>query len=596
MEYVGRKDSQVKLRGYRIELGEVEACAERFDGIKHAVAVVKKLAGSDTLCLYYTANENRMPIDTDTLKKHLGQTLAEYMVPTIYTQLDAIPMTSSGKVDRRQLPAVEESLLHVEYVAPESELEKLIVSGFEKVLNQEKISVNDDFVRLGGDSLNALKLVFSLGERGITVADVLSLRTPAAIARNAKSVSVNLDKYSIESGCPLNNTQVFIYNDIVKFSKYDSYLIPFVIPIDRKYSDEQIRNALDAVFTVHPVLTMHVALRDGVPYMEKGDKPAVMKGSLNPLKTLSMLTKDFDLYSSLSRHVIVRILGKCYLVSIFHHLIFDAVSNKVFYRHFQRALEGERLDFVDDHFLKVAAFHQEVKSTEQYAEMDKYIRAMLSNLSEANFYRNPGKHGRPGYHKLELGVDREQVNRFTERFGINKNILFTAAMAMTLSKLAGSDEVAFGFLDNGRDRFNNFEDIGLYMNGMPIVTHVDHHDMQAFLNRLADVYYKLSQNAFFPFASLVQEFNIAPIILFQFFPDWITEDGKYDHLPENETLINAVLSTQKNFLVEALVNIVEMNDKYIFKVMYSGYYSRKMMKALAKTYNETIIQMLRVER
>ena len=340
---------------------------------------------------------------------------------------------------------------------------------------------------------------------------------------------------------------------------------------------------------------MHVALRDGVPYMEEGDKPAVMKGSLNPLKTLSMLTKDFDLYSSLSRHVIVRIPGRCYLLSIFHHLIFDIVCHNVFYRHFQRALEGERLDFVDDHFLKVSAFHQEVKSTEQYAETDKYIRSMLSNLSEANFYRNPGKHGKPGYHKLELGVDREQVNRFTERFGITKNILFTAAMSMTLSKLAGSDDVAFGFLDNGRDRFNNYEDIGLYINGMPIVAHVDHHDMGAFLERLSDVYYKLSQNAFFPFASLVQEFNIAPIILFQFFPDWITEDGKHNHLPQNETLINAAVSTQKDFMVEALVNIVEMNDKYIFKVMYSGYYSRKMMKALAKTYNETIIQMLKSE-
>ena len=95
---------------------------------------------------------------------------------------------------------------------------------------------------------------------------------------------------------------------------------------------------------------------------------------------------------------------------------------------------------------------------------------------------------------------------------------------------------------------------------------------------------------------MVQEFNIAPIILFQFFPDWITEDGKHNHLPQNETLINAAVSTQKDFMVEALADVVEMNDKYIFKVMYSGYYSRKMMKALAKTYNETIIQMLRVER
>jgi hypothetical protein len=119
--------------------------------------------------------------------------------------------------------------------------------------------------------------------------------------------------------------------------------------------------------------------------------------------------------------------------------------------------------------------------------------------------------------------------------------------------------------------------------------------MRAFLNRLADIYYKLSQNNFFPFASLVQEFNIAPIILFQFFPDWIVEDGKYEHLPQSEALINAAVSTQKNFMVEALVDVVEKKNHYTINVMYSGYYSRKMMKALAKTYNETIIGMLKSE-
>ena len=598
LEYIGRMDDQVKLRGYRVELGEIEASATRFDGVSQAVAVIRSVNGIDALCLYYTVDQGATVDATFSekeLRLALSRSLAEYMVPTVYMQMDALPMTPNGKVDRRRLPAVDATQLLADYVAPESELERLIVSGFEKVLNQEKIGVNDDFVRLGGDSLDALKLVFSLGERGITVADVLSLRTPAAIASKAKGFSVNLNKYSLESGCPLNNSQMFIYNDIVKFNKYDSYLMPSIIPIDRKYTDEQIRNAMDVMFDAHPVLTMHVALRNGVPYMEKGDKPTVMRGSLNPLKILSLLTSGFDLYSSLSRHVIVRIPGKCYLVSVVHHLIFDVVSQNVFCRHFLRALEEGSLDFVDDHFLKVSAFHEEVKATEQYAETDKYIRAMLSNLSESNFYRNPGKHGRPGYHKRELGVDREQIDRFTDRFGINKNILFTAAMTMTLSKLAGSDEVAFGFLDNGRDRFNNFEDIGLYMNGMPIVAHMDSHDMQAFLDRLSDVYYKLSQNSYFPFASLAQEFNIAPIILFQFFPDWITEGGKYDHLPHNETLVNAVVSTQKDFMVEALANVFETGNGYTFRITYSGYYSRKMMKKLAKTYKETIIEMVKSE-
>jgi len=593
LEYIGRIDNQVKLHGYRIELGEIEACASRIEGISQAVAEVRLVKGSDTLCLYYTVSAGSA-VGKEALNEFLSQKLANYMVPTAYMQMDALPTTPNGKVDRRRLPEPEYSLLHTDYVAPRNELERLIVGSFEKVLEQDNISIHDDFVHLGGDSLKAIKVILSLGKSGITVADVLNLRTPAAIAGHTEELPANLDKYTIESGCPLNNSQMFIFNDILKFGKYDSYLIPSLIPIDAKYTDEQIRRALDMVFTAHPVLTMHVAMRDGVPYMEKGDKPAVMKGSLNPLKVLSLLMSGFDLYTSLSRHIILRILGKCYLLSVFHHLIFDVVSEAVFCRHFQRALEGGSLDFVDDHFLRVSAFHQEVKSTERYAEMDKYIRAMLGNLTEGHFYRNPGKRGRPGYHKRELGVSREQVQRAADSFGITKNILFTAAMAMTLSKLAGSDDVAFGFLDNGRDRFRNFEDLGLYITGMPLVVHVERHDMRAFLDHLTSVYNKLRQNNYFPFASLVQEFNIAPIILFQFFPDWILEDGKYNHLPKNEMIINRAVSTQKDFMVEALVDVSEIGDSYFVRIMYSGYYSRKMMKALAATYKETLSEMLKV--
>jgi len=587
LEYIGRIDNQVKLHGYRIELGEIEACASRIEGISQAVAEVRLVKGSDTLCLYYTVSAGSA-VGKEALNEFLSQKLANYMVPTAYMQMDALPTTPNGKVDRRRLPEPEYSLLHTDYVAPRNELERLIVGSFEKVLEQDNISIHDDFVHLGGDSLKAIKVILSLGKSGITVADVLNLRTPAAIAGHTEELPANLDKYTIESGCPLNNSQMFIFNDILKFGKYDSYLIPSLIPIDAKYTDEQIRRALDMVFTAHPVLTMHVAMRDGVPYMEKGDKPAVMKGSLNPLKILSLLMSGFDLYTSLSRHVILRILGRCYLLSVFHHLIFDIVSGTVFCHHFQRALEGGSLDFVDDHFLRVSAFHQEVKSTERYAEMDKYIRAMLGNLTEGHFYRNPGKRGRPGYHKRELGVSREQVQRAADSFGITKNILFTAAMAMTLSKLAGSDDVAFGFLDNGRDRFRNFEDLGLYITGMPLVVHVERHDMRAFLDHLTSVYNKLRQNDYFPFASLVQEFNIAPIILFQFFPDWILEDEKYNHLPKNEIIINRAVSTQKDFMVEALVDVAEIGDNYFVRIMYSGYYSRKMMKALAATYKESL--------
>jgi ATP-dependent Clp protease ATP-binding subunit ClpB len=102
MEYVGRKDDQVKLRGFRIEFGEVESCATHFEGIREAVAVVKKLAGSDTLCLYYTVDDPNTTIDADELRRFMAKTLAEYLFndETMMTRIDMSEYQEKHTVSR----------------------------------------------------------------------------------------------------------------------------------------------------------------------------------------------------------------------------------------------------------------------------------------------------------------------------------------------------------------------------------------------------------------------------------------------------------------------------------------------------------------
>ena len=112
----------------------------------------------------------------------------DYMVPSFVIGLDSIPLTVNGKVDRRALPEVDISSLAVEYVAPTNDVEKDIVNAFEKVFNHERIGIYDDFVRLGGDSLAAIKLLSYLGDYNISAADILSLRTPYAIANSVNDI------------------------------------------------------------------------------------------------------------------------------------------------------------------------------------------------------------------------------------------------------------------------------------------------------------------------------------------------------------------------------------------------------------------------
>ena len=593
---VGRRDGQVKVRGNRIELSAVESMIGEIDVVKEVSAWVINRNGNNVLLAYVVSDELDEKALSVTILEYLSGKAPAFMVPSFVIKLDRIPLNVNGKVDRRALPLPDETCLHADYEAPENEMEQTIVTAFERVFHREKIGVRDDFISLGGDSLTAILVLSHMGECGVTVADILRLRTPKAIAKGANSFSFNPDVYTLESGCPLNNTQKYILGDIINHNKYDSYLIPSIIPIPGKYSDEQIINAMDLIFGAYPVLTMHIGKRENQDYLVRGEKPVIMKASLNPADVLSRLTKDFNIYESLSRHMIVRFLGKCYLVSLFHHLIFDVTSGNVFRHVLKDILDGGKTDYVDDAFLKLSAFHQQIQNSPEFDITTEYARSVFENLEHVGFLTNTGEHGKPGYLLRNLDVDPQRLQDFIINTGINKNILFTAVLACTLSALTGKDDVGFGYIENGRDRFGNYNSIGLFINALPMVVHANHQNVGEFLKNLSELYYRLMQYNYYPFGPMVQEYGISPLILFQFLPDWLVADGGYDKLPFNENVINLILSSQSDFLAEALIEVVQREKDYCFRVYYSGYYSRTIIKSVADTYRKILSRLIKCEK
>lgn len=177
VELLGRLDFQVKLRDFRIELGEIESRAVQYQNMKQVVAAVKK----DTLVLYYTA---KTKINPDDLKAFLAQSLTEYMVPANYIQLDKMPMTPSGKIDRKSLP--EPKLISSNaYVEPETDAEKTVAECMGKILGfTEPAGALDNFFELGGDSIQTIRMVSLIRHAGyrIQVADIMNRKTVRGIA------------------------------------------------------------------------------------------------------------------------------------------------------------------------------------------------------------------------------------------------------------------------------------------------------------------------------------------------------------------------------------------------------------------------------
>ncbi|RMU78137.1 Amino acid adenylation, partial [Pseudomonas syringae pv. apii] len=189
LEYLGRNDFQVKIRGLRIEIGEIEAALAKHPAVHEAVVTAREdIPGDKRLVAYYTQSAEHTAVDLEILRSHLQQQLPEYMVPAIYVLLEAMPLTSNGKLDRKALPAPDgDALISRGYEAPQGEVETLLASIWADVLKVEQVGRHDHFFELGGHSLLAVKLIERMRQVGLS-ADVHVLfgqPTVAALAAAA---------------------------------------------------------------------------------------------------------------------------------------------------------------------------------------------------------------------------------------------------------------------------------------------------------------------------------------------------------------------------------------------------------------------------
>lgn len=164
LEFAGRADFQVKLRGYRIELEEIELNILKYCNIKETVVVVKEdKCGIKYLCGYIVSGKKVVVKD---LRDYLSKKIPEYMIPDIFVQIDEIPFTSNGKINRRALPAPEtKKVLIQDYEAPQTELEFELEKIWCKILGINKISIESEFFSLGGHSIAILKIISSISRK-----------------------------------------------------------------------------------------------------------------------------------------------------------------------------------------------------------------------------------------------------------------------------------------------------------------------------------------------------------------------------------------------------------------------------------------------
>jgi syringomycin synthetase protein SyrE len=357
LEYLGRNDFQVKIRGFRIELGEIENALVACPGIREAVVIAREDSQGDAENKRLVAYVCGEPVPAEQLRSTLLSGLPEYMVPSAFVHLDALPLTANGKLDRRALPEPgQESLASKAYEAPLGDTEIAIAEIWKGLLHLDQVGRHDGFLELGGHSLLAVQLLSrlrrKLGAR-ITLRELFDAPTVRGLAALVHSASPN-EAASIplanRSGrLPLSFSQQRLwFLDHLDHAAGAAYHLPLALRLTGSLDKAALQATLDRLVARHETLRTRFELVDGEPVqkiapadyrfqLEQQDLRSMPADERSiTLKRLGQVnaTQLFDLNQGpLMRGHLVQLADEEHVLFMtLHHIVSDGWSNSVLAR------------------------------------------------------------------------------------------------------------------------------------------------------------------------------------------------------------------------------------------------------------------------
>lgn len=251
IKYIGRLDHQVKIKGFRIELGEIENSIISIPGISEVLVIVKELNFESKIIAYYTGN-----ITEDVIIDNIEKKLAYYMIPNVFMKLERFPLTANKKIDRNSLPEPI-TISSAKFEEPANEQEQIIVDIFEELLNYSPIGRNDNFFKIGGDSILSMQVVSRLSNKGYTlsVRDLFENPVVSYIASNLIKKEIRLYSDSEKYG---ESFPVGIVNEFSESLKenvnhfHQAVLVEFNEAID----EESLKQAIEFLVRKHDSLRL----------------------------------------------------------------------------------------------------------------------------------------------------------------------------------------------------------------------------------------------------------------------------------------------------------------------------------------------------
>ncbi len=343
IEFIGRADNQVKIRGYRIELGEIEGVLHEIPEIDQSVVLAKEdVSGNKRLVGYVVTKK---VFNKELIEEQLKSKLPEYMVPRLWISLDTIPITSNGKVDKKNLPDPDMSnYATAAYVAPRNETEEQLVTIWEALLNTNTIGIHDDFFELGGHSLLATQVIAkvrSVLNIELSIKDIFYYTTVSDLAtyivkQNKGSSLPQISKEEKVTPIPLSFSQERLWF-LDQLQGSTEYHIPITFNLEGDLQTSFLESSLKEIVTRHEVLRTVIESKEGIPYQvilpSEDWQLSLVETTTSELEDqlIEFVNKPFDLATNYMLRGCLYQLGtnKYTLALVLHHIASDGWSDGI---------------------------------------------------------------------------------------------------------------------------------------------------------------------------------------------------------------------------------------------------------------------------
>ncbi|HEY0762320.1 MAG TPA: amino acid adenylation domain-containing protein [Pyrinomonadaceae bacterium] len=545
VEYLGRIDNQVKIRGYRIELGEIESAMTDHPLLQEVAVVVRTDSAAQKRIIAYVVLKHQEKLSVTALRGYLKERLPEYMVPAVFVFLERLPLTSTGKVDRRALPTPEQERADggVGYVAPRTIVEEVLVGLWEDVLRVKPVGVYDNFFELGGHSLLATQLMSRVRQSfavEVALRRIFETPTIAALAENIEELRFGgagsrpaVERVSRAQRLPLSYAQQRLWFLEQMEPGSAIYNVPLALRVSGELAVEVLEASLREVVRRHEVLRTRFVLRDGEAE-QVIDEQVEFKLGLEDLSGMERVAAEravqeqarteaqrgFDLSTGpLLRAKLLRLSANEHVLLLtMHHIVSDGWSLGVLVKElgqlYQAYAQGERaaLAELEVQYADYAVWQREYLQGEVLEQQLSYWREQLAGA--APVLELPTDRPRPQFQTfngsvLTFDLPVELSNKLmalSRREGTTLFMTLLAAFDVLLWRYTGQADLSVGTPIAGRNQAEIEGLIGFFVNTLVLRVQLDGREsFRELLGRVREVTLGAYGHQDVPFERLVEE-------------------------------------------------------------------------------------------